>query len=244
MAPNKWKRAVLKCFLRRAHRLCSTKELFDKEVTNIKRIFESNGYPNEYITATTSAFIKEIDDNIKLTKKPPEEVAKVSIGEKKVYMVLPYIGKCSQKLYQRIRKEMAEHGLILVSAFRTTKVQSYFSLKMKTPPLFKTDVVYRFECPCDKGTQYIGETERQFFVRVNDHCTPSTNASSAVFDHISQCEPCQKSPNIVEQFTIIHQCTKTDILSQETLYIKRYRPSLNIQLGPYKGCRVTMSIFA
>ena len=133
--------------------------------------------------------------------------------------------------------------MIITPAYRTTKVQSYFSLKTKTPPLFKNDVVYKFICSCDKSAQYIGETERQLFKRIKDHCKPSNTAPSAVFDHISQCDGCLNENNIAEHFSIVRQCTKIDILSQESLCIKRFEPSLNTQLGPYKGCRVGLNIF-
>ena len=235
---------MLQCFLNRAYRLCSTKDHFATELDNIRSIFKSNGYPMEFIESSISVFSQKVDDTSKETEKPPEVVTEENVEEKRVYLVLPYVGRCSQKLHRRISSEMAQHGITILPAFRTTKVQSYFSLKTKTPPLFKADVVYKFECPCDKGSQYVGETERQFFIRVKDHCTASNNAPSAVFDHVSQCADCDKAPNIVNQFSIIRQCTRTDILSQEALCIKRYQPSLNIQLGPYKGCRVGMSIFS
>ena len=158
-------------------------------------------------------------------------------------MVLPYVGRCSLKLHRRIKHEMQNYGVIIMPAYRTTKVGSYFSLKSKIPPLFKSDVVYQFICPCDKGTQYVGETERQLFKRLEEHTATSNTASSAIYDHMLQCEGCAKSENIAETFTILKQCCSLDILSQEALYIKRFRPSLNTQLGPSKGCRVNMNIF-
>ena len=175
MAPKKWKSALLKCFLNRAHKICSTKELIHNEVNNIRRIFKSNGYPEEFVDTTIAAYAKKLDDTTNETNN--EAVSKVNAEEKKAYMVLPYVGKCSHKLHHRIRREVGQHGLEILPAFRTTKVQSYFSLKTMTPPLFRKDVVYKFECPCDKGAQYIGETERQLFMRVKDRCTTSTKAS-------------------------------------------------------------------
>ena len=68
--------------------------------------------------------------------------------------------------------------------------------------------------------------------------------SSAVLDHMEQCEGCKHSNNIAEQFSIIRQCSRMDILSQEALLIKQCEPALNTQLGPYKGSRVGINIFA
>ena len=48
-------------------------------------------------------------------------------------------------------------------------------------------------CPGDLDTQYIGETERKIFLRINEHTTPT---NSSVFSHIETCTwlpHCQES---------------------------------------------------
>ena len=159
------------------------------------------------------------------------------------YLVLPYIGKCSKRLHRRISTVMQEHGVKTLQAFRTTKVESYFSLKTRIPYLFKNDVVYKFVCSCEGNTQYYGETQRHLFQRIKEHCTPSATSNSAILDHLDNCSSCSNNRNIVNCFTIVRQCTKNDILSQEALFIKRFQPSLNVQLGSFKGARVSLNIF-
>lgn len=242
MAPNKWKTSLLKCLLSRARKLSSSQALFDKEVNNIKRIFKLNGYPSDFIDNNISNFLNclnraENETNIPVGESdPPEDIIKA-------YMVLPYVGRCSQKLHQRIKNEMQQHRICVLPAYQTTKVGSYFSLKTKVPPLLKNNVVYKFVCPCDKSTQYIGETERQLFQRVKDHTRTSNTAPSAVYDHMIQCEGCSQVENITSLFSIIRQCKPKDILSHEAICIRRFKPTLNTQMGPYKGCRVGISIF-
>ena len=246
--PDKWKVSLLNCFLNRALKLSSSNELLEDELNNIKRIFTDNGYPKNFVTEHMSSFMnKHQDAKVEVTQITAcsDETDKT----KPAYMVLPYIGKSSVKLHRRIKDEILQHGVALLPAYRTTKIGSYFSLKTKTPPLFKNDVVYSFLCPCDNGTQYIGETERQLFQRVKEHVTPPSSSSStpsAVFGHILNCEKCQnyvQNGSIINCFSIIRQCNSNNILSQEALCIKRFRPSLNAQLGPYKGSRVGISIF-
>ena len=238
MVPDRWKVSLIRCFLQRATRLSSTQKLLDKEITTIKQIFMSNSYPEDFIVDNICSYFESTKKHDITPCIEPEEQDQLQ----RKYMVLPYMGKCSEKLHHRIKRVMLQYGFRVLPAFRTTKVASYFSLKMKIPILFKNNVVYRFKCLCDKDTQYIGETERQFFQRIAEHCKPSQNIS-AVFNHLNQCTDCEKSENIAECFTILRQCNRTDVLSQEALCIKRFQPSLNIQLGPYKGSRVGMTVF-
>ena len=42
-------------------------------------------------------------------------------------------------------------------------------------------LVYKFTCPGDLNNQYIGETEKQLFVRIKKH---ATQTNSVVFKHI------------------------------------------------------------
>ena len=66
-------------------------------------------------------------------------------------------------------------------AFRTAKVGNYFLLKDRINKLYRSCIVYKFQCQSDLETRYIGETERQLLVRFKEH-TKSTN--SAVLSHI------------------------------------------------------------
>ena len=186
-----------------------------------------------------------IDNGVSLfLEKNVEKMApNITDSDNLAYLVVPYIGKCSKRLHRKISTVMQDHEIKLVQAFRTVKVESYFSLKTKIPYLFKKDVVYKFVCSRDEKTQYVGESERQFFRRIKEHCIPSASTNSAVLEHLDNCDSCSSSTNIVKCFSIVRQCSKTDILSQEALCIKRFEPSLNVQLGPFKGTRVGLKIF-
>ena len=240
IAPDQWKVSLLKCFLLRAHKVSSSPEFFNQEVNKIQKIFESNGYSDDFVRVNLERCLKQLKEPDNKTRA---ELDGTTCDSKKAFLVLPFIGKCSIKLHQRIQRVMQKYNIVILRAFRTTKVATYFSLKTKIPDLFKKDVVYKFQCPCDKGTQYYGETERQFYQRIKEHCTPSATSKSAILDHLLQCNGCGNTANIVNCFSIVKQCTKMDILSQEALYIKRFQPSLNTQMGPFKGSRVGISIF-
>ncbi len=135
---------------------------------------------------------------------------------------------------------MLEHRIGIRAAYRTTKVGAYLSLKAKVPKFFRADVVYEFSCPYDKDIRYIGEAQRQLFKRISDHVT---TPSSAVYSHIKQCDECAKENNLCKQFSILRNCDKASVLSEEALCIKKFEPTLNVQMGPYKGARVATNIF-
>ena len=240
IAPDQWKVSLFKCFTLRAHKLSSGPEFFNQEVDKIQAIFKSNGYSDEFVRYNLERCLKQLEEPEEKTRKEPDDI---TCDSREAFLVLPFIGKCSLKLHQRIQSVMQRYNIVVLRAFRTTKVASYFSLKTKVPPLFRKDVVYKFQCPCDKDTQYYGETERQFFQRIKEHCTPSATSHSAVLNHLIHCNGCANTNNIVNCFSIVKQCNKLDILSQEAMYIKRFQPSLNIQMGPFKGSRVGLSIF-
>ena len=139
---------------------------------------------------------------------------------------------------------MQQDNIVVKPAYRTTKVEQYMCVKSAIPSFFKSNVVYKFQCPCDKDVHYIGETERQFFERILDHVTCSTGVTpTAVYDHIVKCRSCATDENIADCFTVIRNCDKFNILSEEALCIKKYQPSLNCQLGPFKGTRTSTCIF-
>ena len=164
---------------------------------------------------------------------------------RKHYFLVPYIRKPSIQLQRIIKKELLQHDILVQAAYRTTKVGSYLGLKSPIPSLFKTDVVYKFQCPHDENIHYIGETQRQFFKRISNHCpaTSTTSTSSAVYDHITSCNHCQDYTNILHCFSILRSCNSKDVLAEEAICIRKYKPSLNIQLGPFKGSRVPTNIF-
>ena len=139
-----------------------------------------------------------------------------------------------------LRNELELHGLRVRATFSTTKVGSYFNLKSQCSTLFTANVVYRFTCSCDKSISYVGETRRQLFRRIEEHC--DITQKSAVLDHLGGCDACQDH-NISESFEILQRCGRGNILSTEAMMICKLRPSLNTQLGPFKGAAVSLALY-
>ena len=59
MAPKQWKKSIIKCFLNRAARNTSSKQLLDEEILRTKEIFTANGYPYKFIERTINEYMVE-----------------------------------------------------------------------------------------------------------------------------------------------------------------------------------------
>ena len=229
--------------LLRALLLSSNAKFFQSEVAVIRNILLNNSYPPHMIDELTRKFISlnEIGpSNFKrgmLTKIDRVD----NSGLNKIYFKMPYFGKPSRTLQRRLRDQFSNFGIDIHAAFSTTKVASYFCLKSQCSILFKADVVYKFTCSRDENISYIGETRRQLFTRVSEHCT-GKDKNSAVFQHLYDCIECQNS-NLTKNFQIIQTCDKFSIYSVEAILIAKYSPKLNIQLGPGKGKMITLSLY-
>ena len=242
MAPLQWKKSLIKCFLNRALRLSSDVDSFNTEVDTIRASLLRNGYPSRVVNNVCDAFITENKIDKESFNKDHQVQSRQRVrNQNEVYVCIPYVGRPSTKLQHKIRKEMQSLGVTTMAAFKTTKVGSYFSLKPPCPHLFQSNVVYQFSCFRDGNSTYIGETRRQLFQRVDDH--RGKDKKSAVFDHVYNCNPCQSVPNISSQFRILKKCDGRSILSCEALLIARYRPVLNVQLGPARGRMVSLSLY-
>ena len=240
MAPSKWKHSLIKCFLRRAYNISSTYDNFTKEVEWIKANLIQNAYPEEVIVKSVKEFVQLHGIDELHFKSAPSAIPQKITDKCNEYMLIPYVGKASLRFQRNLRRTFDEMGITVKAAYSTTKVSEYFSLKPRTSVLYKSNVVYKFSCSCDRSISYIGETRRQLFTRIKEHCTHNNN--SAVFDHIQTCMPCQNS-KISDRFEVLLHCTRYNILSAEAMLIAKHRPVLNTQLGPHEGAAVSLALY-
>ena len=111
--------------------------------------------------------------------------------------------------------------------YTTNKVKDNFIIKDRSPKHSLSKVVYQFQCPSDSEIKYVGFTNRTLRERVNEHLRPGT----AIFDHISTCEACQKHGITTEDFKVLKQCRNNwDTAIHEALLIKKINPALNRNL--------------
>ena len=246
VAPTKWKTSLVKCMLNRAYKISSSYDFFTAEIDHIESILMRNDYPVGFVQNIVKDFVdfhKITNDNFKFNIKNHETTTNPDVTEvnTKAFVTIPYIGKSSIELQKSIRREMKIYGIDITAAYRTAKVGNYFSLKSKCSELFTSNVIYKFTCSQDEKISYIGETRRQLFKRAAEHIKSDKN--SAVFDHLYQCTGCQNVANILNCFKILKVCNSFNILTFEAMMISRFKPILNIQLGPGKGTLTSLAIY-
>ena len=240
-SPWQWKKSLIRCMLARAYRVSSSLASFNEEVSHITDDLMKNSYPSHRINDVIKEFCIKSEIHEDSFKRPRGDVSRNNNSkEDEAFFKVPFIGAPSLKLQRTIRNELEVHGLRVRATFSTTKVGSYFNLKSQCSTLFTANVVYRFTCSCDKSISYVGETRRQLFRRIEEHC--DITQKSAVLDHLGGCDACQDH-NISESFEILQRCGRGNILSTEAMMICKLRPSLNTQLGPFKGAAVSLALY-
>ena len=253
-APMKWKKSLVKYMLLRAYRLSSSFNFFQSEVAKIRDIFRLNSYPSHLIEDILRDFTSHHnidegrfnDDNVDKSRQDetPDSTSEAKIedpGPKKIYFKIPFFGRPSRTFQKRVQEQLRVYNLDVRAAFTTTKVASYFCLKSQPSVFFKAAVVYRFTCTRDESISYIGETRRQLYARITDHCT-GRDKKSAVFNHLYSCNECQ-NVDVSKSFEILQSCDAYNICTMEAILIAKHHPKLNIQLGPGKGTMVSLSLY-
>ena len=115
--------------------------------------------------------------------------------------------------------------------FTSNKISSYFSLKDAIPAHTTPYVIYIFACASCNAC-YIGETTKQFIVRVNEHLY--TDKTSAIYRHINTNPSCKALSNC-ETFTIIDRAsTDYQLRIKEAFHIQKLQPILNKQIKSIK----------
>ena len=239
IAPNQWKRSLITCFLTRAKVVCSSNALFQDEIKRLKAIFVNNAYPSSFFDNVLNRFLAS------LGTVPQKDDSDSDAGSERafVYLSVVYVGGPSHTLGKRLASLIRDkHGVEIKVVFSTFKVGSYFGLKSRIPPLFKSNVVYKFTCSRDESTSYIGMTTTQWFVRIGQHFDPSKK--SAIFSHLVLCHDCRESNPRSLQFQILKQLRGVrDTEIHEALQIRKGRPSLNKQLGSFQGSSFLLRVF-
>ena len=238
VAPAKWKSGLIMCFLNRAHRICSSAQLFYKEVEILKSMFIKNAYPAQFFDGVYQKFLKKLNNTQVLNTSAGEEEKSLKYNLK-----VPFIGKQSIKFGKKISALMkAKFDIDINVVYTTTQIGSFFRLKCKTPSPVLSCVVYTFSCLGDQANSYIGMTERHMATRVGDHLRKSSN--TAVAQHIKSCQTCITSKLSINNFTILQKCrTDKETKIYEALKITSKNPKMNRQLHHNRGASFILNIF-
>jgi hypothetical protein len=254
LTSKRYKIGLIRCKLNRIWRICSSEQLRDEEITNLKEVLRKNGYPEVVITKEIEAFKKR-----KATRdeQPPptnvsvepdgiqtrrQVIAAATAAQQKAlqeeakkpvkrFIVLPYTDNRSEFFASRL-KNLVENSFVNVSlnvAFTTpNEIGKLFPFKDRVQELHKRSlVVYKIRCgKC--GAEYIGKTARILGYRIREH---RNIASSAVHQHLNEPGNEDHWVDWDNDVTIIDGASSNrKLLAKEELHIRMLKPALNVQL--------------
>ena len=194
IVPYKWKFGLIHCLIHRAYKICSSSLYFDAELSKLRSMFASYGYPRAFFDRVLTKF----RETMEITS-----VDRVKEVKTYVYTIkIPFIGSPTTYLKKEVSKSFKEKfGVDINVAYQSCKVGDFFTLKAKTPSILAANVVYKFSCPGDPGTSYIGKTERHFATRMDEHLDRRVE-KSAVTKHINGCTSCATNGVSYDNFIV------------------------------------------
>ena len=225
--PELYKFNLISTLLFRIVTICSGIDLVQKEVAVLKSILRRNAYPRGLVDELTRKFF----DRFNSTRTPI-----VTVPKQDLVVVLPYLGSVSNKIKHGL-KSLAKKYLTcsnIVVIFKSrSRLSSVLNFKDKLPAYLLSGVVYKFTCSSCNAT-YVGKTKRHVRHRFAEHAGRSPlsgklvkgQQSTTVRDHMLVCDTLVCDDN----FEIVcRDSNNMDLKIKESLFIKKERPTLNVQ---------------
>ena len=213
---KRYKDSLLKTMLHRAYALSSTTEAFNEECAKLRSIFSRLDYPLSLIDSVISNFD---------SRTPSVGTAESNADKSNIVRIrLPFKDQVSANSVRRQLRDLSNKiGLALQPVFVSKKLEQDLKPKEAKPSIVNQQcVVYHFVCDlCD--ADYVGYTARHLFQRVAEH------KNSAIGKHLHEAHGRRDRLN-ESNFKILRKCQgKFDCLVFEMLYIKKFKPKLNVQ---------------
>ena len=143
--PEKFKRTLVYTLVDRAWKICSTYQLWHREISYLKTMLMSNGYTRRFIEFQVHRYLSTIYDQ----NAPPPKKLTYGPDKLRLYIRLPYLGAANHKLEGCIRtcfKRIKAGGFQLVVINKYSRLKDWFGVKDRTPKLMRSNVVYKLEC--------------------------------------------------------------------------------------------------
>ena len=113
------------------------KSVVQKEVTELRSMFQENGYPKSYFDKIFKRF---------LTEQDAKEKTIPDISEKEnYYITIPYLESESRRFINKLAKIIKNKinvNINIVPVYKSFKIGRYFQLKSNTPLALCSNVVY------------------------------------------------------------------------------------------------------
>ena len=231
VCPTRYKRGVIRTYVRRALKTCSTWELFDTEISHVKKMLVNNNY-----------LASDIEREIKIALD--EFLKPIKKGKESNLHVLYYKNQMSgaHKLDEQVLKHIIKTNVTPTDGNHVTLRIYYRSRRTsnlimrnnenRTTFLKSTNIVYKFTCPhedCqpqDNPMCYVGHTTTTLSRRLTYH-----KQNGELERHMRETHGTRITrQDLVDNTEIIHYERKTKRLRVlEAVHIHVLKPRMNIQ---------------
>ena len=185
--PFKYKLGLIKTLIDRAYKINNTTQGFHNDIKNLSEILKRNLFPKWLIDKSVKGYLSKVTTTGK-------DASKCEISNCHFYK-LPYIGYYSSYTGRKISSIVNKYckDLNVKIIFSPFKLSTMFSPKDFIPDSLKSRVVYQLTC-ASCGARYIGETNKHFNTRVNEHLFRDKN--SHIFKHLRASKGCRDKCDI------------------------------------------------
>ena len=206
------KYGIINTCTHRAHTICSTPELAEKELQHLEQVLGLCKYPK---WATRKMFNKHQNKQKKQTSKTKHPA--------KCHIVVPY----TEGIGESLKKICKKHGVDMHFKGGRTLKNILVSPKDQDKITSKNSVIYSYSCgSIDCGEEYIGESGRTFGERYKEHL----KAPSPIFQH----QNISGHETSIENFKIIgREDNSLARTIKESMYIRVNNPTLYRNIGKY-----------
>lgn len=174
-----------------------------------------------------------MDKKLRVPSNPTENETSESGSNprpKLIFVNLPFLQETSQKVQGSIlgflKKFDPDHKKFkVIFVDKCCKLRDCFKFKDRTPNYLASNCVYKLNCSC--GLSYVGQTERNIYLRMEEHSKTQGSGLSAVGHHLADNPDHTvdfQNPEILGHSTNIYKR-----LVKEALFIQQHNPELNVQ---------------
>ena len=234
--PLRYKKSILIGFLKRAHKVSTTWELFNLEVKRIKQLLINNGYSNTFVDTEISKFLSKVEQNIDLP---------VDVPIKTLYYRNQFHDNYKQDeqiIKRMVRNNITAHNcnVKVIVYYKCKRTSSYVMMNNQCAknkrPLTRNHVVYEFSCPIigcyrnaahKRPNSYVGHTRCSLSHRLSGH-----QQHGSILDHFTESHGVRITRSQIVDNTRIRYTEQDPIRLKilEALVIKFESPSINSQL--------------
>ena len=217
---NRCKRSLITTMLDRAYRISSDWSYFSQECDRLETVLLKLKYPRHLFNLAVKQFV-----DFKVADK--QQIPSTETTPAPIRVVIPFKDQASANI---VKKRLTDLSLKIKTTiqpvFISRKLNEDLKFRKVRPAIVNQQcLVYQFQCNlCDAG--YVGYTRGHLHECVDGH----KQRSSSICKHYLSEHNSDVPPFLSEQFHVLTKgSNKSDCLIKEMLFIRKLKPSLNVQ---------------